>query len=66
MPETDNTIVHDGFEYRSQGREIHRRPIRSTGLQLKDKGWLVLNHEEYIPDIVRSQFTQPSANLSYD
>ncbi len=53
-------------EYRVQGGEVHRRPADRDGLSPWDAAWLVLNHEEFIPEPVLNHQAQQRNNLRFD
>lgn len=63
----DKEVAYDGFEYRMQGGEMHRRPIDREGLLPWQGAWLVLNQgRDHIPSVVQQQFAQPETQLRYD
>ncbi len=43
------TAIYEGYEYRMQGGEVHRRPVDRQMLHPLDAAWLVLNHGERVP-----------------
>ena len=57
-------IAHQGEIYRSVGGEIHRRPLFVEGLALWKRSWLVLNHDEFIPQEVRTRLAEITAHAS--
>lgn len=54
-------VAHGAFEYRTQGGEIHRRPIDRERLSPTDAAWLVLNRDHdrrLVPQPVLAHFEQ--------
>ncbi len=62
----DREIAHQGFEYRVQGGELHRRPLNREGLTPWQAAWVVMGTDpDFVPAVVRQQFSQPSG-LHFD
>lgn len=50
----------EGYEYRVQGGEMHRRPIDQEGLKPWEAAWMVMNQpHHHVPDMVRKAFSEP-------
>ena len=62
----DNIIACGRWEYRYKGGELQRRPLEREGMSPVQAAWLVLNHGEYVPTIVRAQFIASGASLRFD
>jgi hypothetical protein len=58
----EEVVPYQRFEYRVQGREMHRRPLDRDGLSAWQAAWEVMNKEEhFIPAAVQTHFSQPVA-----
>jgi len=62
----NDEITHRGYEYRVRGGEVHSRPTVREEQSPKKVPWLVLNHGEPVPQVVRDQLTQPRGELRFD
>ena len=52
-------IIYQAHEFRSQGMEIHRRPLHRDGLNTWQASWEALcRGRDYIPDPVQDHFRQ--------
>lgn len=59
-------MLRDGFIYRNQGGEIHRRPVDTAGLSAFEAAWLVLNHGEEMPPDVQELASKKQTEMRFD
>jgi hypothetical protein len=64
------TITFEGKEYRQQGGELHRRPVKLEEGEYRtpvELSWLVLNQDDdVIPEIIRQHFNQAKDRAAVD
>ena len=52
-------ITYQGYEYRYQCGEFHRRPVRQAHHGPEERSWLVLNRDDdFVPPIIKTHFEQ--------
>lgn len=56
----EHIVLHGGHEYRRVGGQYLRRKAED------DKSWLVLDHGEEVPEVVKSQFVPQVEALRFD
>jgi hypothetical protein len=61
----EEIVLFQGREFRSKGREIHRRPVDRSWRSPADAAWLVLRSEE-VPPAIRSHFLQAQNRAAVD
>jgi hypothetical protein len=59
-------VTFQECDYRLQGGQFQRRLKERDRMKPEDSAWLVLDHGESIPQVVRDHFARQNGNLRFD